>query len=249
MSEKALLCQWDARHLPWPADRVDLVVSDPPYAVMNKDEINRGKKMKPILRRIEWDEMDIYEWMGLMSGFMREMYRVCRKGATAYVFCAHEELGRLREIGQFNGWLYRMPVAVHHTNPAPKVHPYTFQSSIETCAMFTKEKGNTFNAENGGKCHNFYEFPSPNGHDRVHATQKSLDLILQLVLMSSNPGDVVCDPFLGSGVTGEACRIANRRFLGGDNNFHYVRDMASFKVFNRASAKQVADLPMFEGIV
>lgn len=249
MSEKALLCQWDARHIPWPADRVDLIVSDPPYAVMSMDDIPRAGKMPAIRRRIAWDEMDVYEWMGLMSGFMREAYRVCRKGATAYVFCAHEMLGDLRDIGQFNGWLYRMPVVWHRTNPAPKVRITTFQSSIETCAMFTKEKGNTFNAENGGKCHNFYEYPSPSGHDRVHPTQKSLDLIVQLILMSSNPGDVVCDPFVGSGVTGEAAKLTNRLFIGGDNNFQYVRDMASFKVFNRASAKQVADLNMFEGVV
>lgn len=247
MNKDALLVQWNATKLPIPDGRVSLVLTDPPYAVMQMDDLPRGK-IKPIKRRIAWDEMDVYEWMGLMSGLMRELYRVCDRGATAYVFCSQEYLGRLSEIGTYNGWHYRMPIYWHRTNPAPKIRLVAYQQSMEVAGMFTKGPTGTFNADNGGKCHNLYSYPTPNGGKRVHDTQKSLDLMVQLILMSSNPGDIVLDCFMGSGVVGEACIATKRLFIGGDLSYAYVRDMAMFKVHNRAYGQTVKDAPIFEGM-
>ena len=73
--------------------------------------------------------------------------------------------------------------------------------------------------------------------------------MIDLIERSSNRGDLVVDTFCGSGVTGKAAHMTGRRYFCSDLNFAYIRDMASFKIENRASAKAVADLPLFANMV
>ena len=106
------------------------------------------------------------------------------------------------------------------TNPAPVVRGKRPQSSVEAFGMAIKVKNNTFNAENFGKIHNWIECddvietPIPSGITRTHPSQKPLKLMEELMRRSSNEGDLVLDPFMGSGVTMKACHNLNRRGIG-----------------------------------
>ncbi len=76
-------------------------------------------------------------------------------------------------------------------------------------------------AWNGGGRHGVFECPSSD-RDRVHMTQKPLALMEQLVRLFTDPGEIVLDPFAGSGTTGVACRRLGRRFLGWEVNASYA---------------------------
>lgn len=215
--------QLDARRLPIADGVVDLVVTDPPYGVMtNKKEIKR-LNMKSISRYEAWDDLTLPQWQDLMLLSMREMYRVCRDGATAYVFCSGDFVSYLREIAEYTGWKWRMPFYQKLTNPAPKVRVVTYQSAMQVCGVMIKGKRGTFNKTNGGRCHNFFEGPMPPGRSRSHPTEKSLKLMEQLILDASNEGDLVMDSFMGSGVVGLAARNLGRRYVVGEVNWDYCK--------------------------
>jgi site-specific DNA-methyltransferase (adenine-specific) len=87
-----------------------------------------------------------------------------------------------------------------------------------------------FPNKDGKLCNDVWEFSSEKNRNKVngkivkqfHATQKPLNLIKRIVLASSNTGDIVMDPFMGSGTTGIACKELGRNFLGCDLNLDYV---------------------------
>jgi len=202
------------------SESVDLVLADAPYAVLrNKHSIKRHKA-KEIERYQEWDDMTIPQYYRMLLEFSKKSYRVGREGTTLYCFCATENAFLLRTALERAGWRWFMVNFWKKTNPAPVVRGKRPQSSVEAFGMAIKVKNNTFNAENFGKIHNWIECddvietPIPSGITRTHPSQKPLKLIEELIRRSSNEGDLVLDPFMGSGVTMKACRNLNRRGIG-----------------------------------
>lgn len=246
-NKHGMIAQADARHIPLADGIIDMVITDPPYAVLKHESLTRGMA-KPITRYMKWDDMTIPQWYRLMRDSLLEIARISRQGATIYCFCAGELTTLLKGAGEKAGLTWHMANFWHKLNPAPKIYLTTPQSSVEIFGMFTKGRNQTFNAKNGGLCHNFFEYPMPTGNSRIHPTQKPLELMIDLIERSSNHGDFIIDPFCGSGVVGEACRITGRHFWLGDTNWRYVRDMAAFKAFNRASSKAVLDTPLFANL-
>ena len=85
---------------------------------------------------------------------------------------------------------------------------YIWLSGVE-CCVYGKRKGATFN----GHCNNTV-LRYPCGRNKLHPTQKPLNLIQQLIEISSNKNDIVIDPCMGSGTTGVACVNTDRNFIG-----------------------------------
>jgi DNA modification methylase len=77
-------------------------------------------------------------------------------------------------------------------------------------------------AQNNGKGYRDVWTFNAMGHDRYHPTQKPVALIERFIGLISNPGDLVCDPFMGSGTTAVAARNLGRRFIGCDLSREYV---------------------------
>ena len=203
------------------AESVGLILTDPPYAVLkNKTGAIQRHRLSPIGRYQEWDDMTISQYYRLMLSFLRQAYRVSRDGATIYCFCGNELTTILRMAMERAGWHWRMMNYWHKTNPAPIAYGKRPQSSVEPFGMATKGKQSIFNADNFGKIHNWIECddviesPSVSGLSRKHPTQKPLPIFEELIRRSSNEGDLVLDPFAGSGVTLKACRNLNRRGIG-----------------------------------
>jgi hypothetical protein len=94
------------------------------------------------------------------------------------------------------------------TNPSPMNGKNIWLSGVE-CCVYGKFKGAVFNEH----CKNTV-FRHPCGRNKFHPTQKPLELVERLVLASTNNGDSVLDPFMGSGSTGVACLNTGRKFIG-----------------------------------
>lgn len=174
---------------------VDLVVTDIPY-----NEVNRKHGS---LRKLDKGKADIITFD--LDMFVSELARVTK--GSIYIFCGIEQVSDIRKTLVQNKMSTRLCIW-EKTNPSPMNGDKIWLSGIE-CCVFGRFPNATFNEH----CKNTV-FRYPCGRNKLHPTQKPLELIEKLVLASSNEGDTVLDPCMGSGTTGVACKKNNRKFIG-----------------------------------
>lgn len=174
---------------------VDLVVTDIPY-----DEVNRKHGS---LRKLDKGKADIITFD--LDMFVSELARVTK--GSIYIFCGIEQVSNIKKVLVQNKMSTRLCIW-EKTNPSPMNGDKIWLSGIE-CCVFGRFSNATFNEH----CKNTV-FRYPCGRNKLHPTQKPLELIEKLVLASSNEGDTVLDPCMGSGTTGVACKKNNRKFIG-----------------------------------
>lgn len=123
------------------------------------------------------------------------------------------------------------------TNPMPNITKRMLTHSTEFIAWFVKGKGWIFNYENmkkynkGKQLRDVWELPLCQGYERLkgkngraaHPTQKPVELFRRLMEMASKEGDIVLDPFIGSGTTAIAAIELKRKWIGIDNNKEYIK--------------------------
>lgn len=178
-----------------PKKSVDCIVTDIPYG-----EVNRKSNG---LRNLNKGKADIVNFK--LEELMKEFFRVCK--GSIYIFCGTEQISEIRKQMIEAGLSTRLLIW-EKTNPSPLNGQYIWLSGIE-CCVYGKFKGATFNEH----CKNTV-FRYPCGRNKLHPTQKPLELMEKLILVSSNEGDIILDAFMGSGTTGVACVNTNREFIG-----------------------------------
>ena len=157
----------------------------------------------------EWDANFDLETLGK---FVQEFYRVLRKGGTAMIFFDIWKLSDLRVIYESAKFKQLRFLEWVKTNPQPRNSNVNYLTNCREVAISAVKGGKpTFNSkyDNG-----VYEYPLYTGKDRFHPTQKSLVMFEELIKKHSNPGDLVLDPFLGSGTTAAAAKRHGRNFVG-----------------------------------
>ena len=181
------------------SDSVNVTLTDIPYG-----EINRADNG---LRNLNKEYADITTFC--LIDFLKEINRVT--SGTIIIFCGRQQVS---EIGKFFQDLQDKHKGTvrqliwKKTNPSPMNGKYIYLSGIENAIWF-KKRGAVFNAN----CKNtVFEYPC--GRNKVHPTQKNLDLCKELLLDNSNVGDLIFDPCMGSGTTGIAALETGRKFFG-----------------------------------
>ena len=218
-----------------PDDSVDCVWTDPPYFLSN-DGITcvAGKMVK--VNKGEWDRSN-----GLESdhefnlAWLAECHRILKPAGTIWVSgTVHVYLSVGMAMLQL-GYRILNDIIWQKPNPPPNLGRRCFTHSTETVLWATKaEKGSkhrhTFNyalmrEENGGRqMKTVWTMPPPSKDEKQygkHPTQKPVSLIERCIRASTNPGDVVFDPFAGSGTTGVAALALGRRFIGVELSSEY----------------------------
>lgn len=183
---------------------IDLLLTDIPY-----NEVNRKSAG---LRNLDKGDADILDVP--LDMLIREMVRVTK--GSGYIFCGFQQISEIVRIIKETTPSVRLMVW-EKSNPSPMNGDKIWLSSIEPIVYFKKPKA-TFNEHCKGAV---LRFPTERG--KLHPTQKSLKLFQHIVKVSSNEGDVVCDPFMGSGTTAIASLSLNRSFIGGDLNPDYCK--------------------------
>ena len=178
-----------------PDGSIDLVCTDIPYGVCNRNDNG--------LRNLDKNKADIETFS--LTDFLVEINRVTK--GSVYIFCASEQLSEIRSTLVQNGFTTRVCVW-EKTNPSPMNGQHVWLSGIELC-VYGRKKGATFNEH----CKNTV-FRHPCGRNKLHPTQKPLELFERFILASTNQGDVVLDPCMGSGTAGAACVNTGRNFIG-----------------------------------
>ena len=189
-----------------PSGSIDLIITDPPYNI-SRDRVVEMVDREDLSKFGDWDDVKEEVFSARMALWSREFFRVLRDGGSLYVFCAERHISELRWFLSFAG--------------------FKFKSVVACCdrILFAMKGGaHTFNWASLLDMHNHIETPICMGNERRdHPTQKPLALIERLITISSNPGDLVLDPFAGSGTTGQACQNLNRRFVLVKREDRYVQ--------------------------
>lgn len=186
-----------------PDKSVPLILTDIPYGVVNRDSGG--------IRVFDKEDADVVNFS--LEELILEMERV--SCGSIYIFCSTEQVSDLR-AGFISKKMTTRLCIWEKTNPSPVNCQYMWMSGIETCIFARKSKA-AFNE--------FYKNPVwkfPVGRSKRHPTEKPLALFQYLIETSSHIGDLVVDPFSGSGTTAEAALITNRAFYCGDLSETYV---------------------------
>jgi len=199
-----------------PDNSIDLVATDPPYRIHAKSGGGLHNK-RDWLKNVHNSDLDEFDPIL----FLEQCVRVLKK-FNAYIFCSKDLLVDYITFAVSNGFNWDLLV-MGKRNPIPTKNN-KYLSDIEYI-MYIREKGACFN-DLKGKLH-FSKYrkikmtnvkPSEYGHP----TEKPLHIMQQLIEISSKKGELILDPFMGSGTTALACRDLEREFIGFeiDKDFH-----------------------------
>ena len=147
-----------------------------------------------------------------------------KDGSSGYLFCGDDFVSYINRIVEKVGFNFRKVIHWHKTNPFPAIYTRKmFANSVELIVHFSKGSPNTWNHKHVNEMHNFIQTPICMGKERSkHKTQKPLKVCVPYLEISSNPGDLVLDPFMGSGTTAVASKKLNRDFIGFELSEEYI---------------------------
>lgn len=208
-----------------PDKSIDLVVTDPPY-LHNKGHGN--SKMNGTLGF--GAKCSLYDFSGKMledmNGFgeqqISEFMQLCKrvmKKMNVYAFCSENQLLYYLLWAKNNGYystvlVWEKPLFIMNRNK--------FSNNAEFIVRVYEHGGTGLNKlDNTDLYRRVKHTPTVKGKTKAHPTEKPLDLIKEFLLVSSKEGDVVLDPFCGSGTTGVACNELNRNFIGCEKDYTY----------------------------
>lgn len=221
-----------------PAHSVDLVFADPPYNLQL-----RGELWRPNMTRVDaveeaWDQFDSFQHYDDFSrAWLTACRRVLKDDGALWVIGTYHNIYRLGSILQDLGYWILNDVLWIKSNPMPNFRGVRFTNAHETLiwAAKTKDAKYTFNhhamkALNDDKqMRSDWTIPICSGAERIkvaghkaHPTQKPEALLYRVILASTQPGDLVLDPFFGMGTTGVVAKKLHRRWLGIERELEYI---------------------------
>ena len=187
--------------------QADLVLTDPPYniSVDNNFHTMRGRHG---IDFGDWDKgFDLTGW--IPSAVSR-----LKPGGSIIIFNAWRNMGEIATALENCGCLVKEMIQWQKTNPMPRNRDRLYVTACEFAIWATNGKGWTFNRQRETYENTIFKYPIVSAKQRVHPTQKPVELLQDLIAIHSNPGDLVLDPFAGSGSTLVAARNLGRRYLG-----------------------------------
>lgn len=185
-----------------PDKSIDMVLTDIPYNEVNRKSNGLRNLNKGIADSTEFD----------INKMLDEFCRIC--AGSIYIFCGIEQISLIRQYLRLNGLSTRLCIW-EKSNPSPMNGQNVWLSGIE-CCVYGKFPKATFNEH----CKNVvWRYAS--AHGKLHPTMKPLNLMEYVIKASSKEGDIICDPFMGSGSTGVACINTNRDFIGIEKDEDY----------------------------
>jgi site-specific DNA-methyltransferase (adenine-specific) len=243
--------------------KADHVITDPPYeAHMHAAKL--GKKVYGAKRRIRQDgyadppPIDFASIDGLRETCTQPIVDACKGWFIA--FCTPEGIAPWRDAIEAAGARYKRACFYCKPDSAPQFNGQGPAFAVEP--FVTAWCGRNISRWNGGGRRNWWIFPTNNpGRQGEHPTEKPIDLMVELVRLFTNPDDLICDPFMGSGTTALAAIAEGRRFIGMEINARYyalarARIAASISMGRDEGARHIARAigkietpgPLFDGI-
>ena len=218
----------------------DMIFADPPYNLQLKGELLRPNQTRVDGVANDWDRFDGFAaYDAFTKAWMAECQRVLKDDGALWVIGSYHNIFRVGATLQDLGFWILNDVVWRKTNPMPNFKGTRFTNAHETLIWAAKSRGGrryTFNydamkmANDELQMRSDWTFPLCTGEERIkdatgakaHPTQKPEALLHRLILASTKPGDLILDPFFGTGTTGAAAKRLGRRFIGLEREDDYV---------------------------
>ena len=218
---------------------VDMIFADPPYFMQTSGVLNRSDGSRFLGIKDPWDKFDdFHAYDNFCRQWLMECQRVLKKKGTIWVIGSFQNIYRLGYLMQEMGFWILNDVIWTKPNAPPNFTGTRLQNRHETLLWCSPQKGRpyTFNyqtlkALNGGKqetsvwdigiCIGPERLKDSDGH-KLHSTQKPEKLLTKIILASTKPGDIILDPFIGTGTTGAVAKLLGRHFIGIENDKKYI---------------------------
>jgi site-specific DNA-methyltransferase (adenine-specific) len=241
-----------------PEQSVDLIFADPPYNLQLQQQLFRPDMSKVDAVDDEWDQFAGFaEYDQFTRAWLGACRRVLKDSGTLWVIGSYHNIYRVGAILMDLGYWILNDILWVKTNPMPNFRGVRFANAHEILLWAQKHKGAryTFNYDamkalnEGLQMRSDWEIPLCTGAERIrlngekaHSTQKPEALLYRVLLSSSNPGDVVLDPFFGTGTTGAVAKKLHRRWIGVERDARYI-EVAQARI--DAIAPAPFDAPVF----
>lgn len=230
-----------------PDKSVDVIFADPPYNLQLGGALHRPDQSLVDACDDEWDQFASFEaYDAFTRAWLLACRRVLKPTGTIWVIGSYHNIFRVgATLQDLNFWILN-DIVWRKTNPMPNFKGRRFQNAHETMIWASpdpKAKGYTFNydamkaANDDVQMRSDWLFPICSGGERlkgddgkkVHPTQKPEALLARVIMASTKPGDIVLDPFFGSGTTGAVAKRLGRHFVGIEREQDYI-DAASARI-------------------
>lgn len=223
-----------------PEASVDLVFADPPYNLQLESALSRPDQTVVDAVDDDWDKFSSFaDYDAFTRAWLLAARRVMKTNATLWVIGSYHNIFRVGAIMQDLGFWILNDIVWRKANPMPNFRGRRFTNAHETMIWATrsaKAKSYTFHyealkaANEDTQVRSDWYMPLCTGHERlkdatgakVHPTQKPEALLQRILLSSTNPGDVVLDPFFGSGTSGAVAKKLGRHFIGIERETSYA---------------------------
>ena len=227
-----------------PENSIDLVFADPPYNLQLQNDLFRPDLSKVDAVNNKWDKFSSFaDYDTFTCQWLSATRRVLKDTGTIWVIGSYHNIFRVGAIMQDLDYWILNDIIWLKTNPMPNFRGVRFTNAHETIIWAQKKKGTkyTFNHHamkklnddsraSGLQMRSDWVLPLATGEERIksnglkaHPTQKPESLLYRVIMSSSNAGDVILDPFFGSGTTGAVAKKLGRNYIGIERDKKYVK--------------------------
>ncbi len=222
-----------------PDQSVDLVFADPPYNLQLNGDLTRPDQSKVDAVDDDWDKFtDFASYDAFTKAWLTECRRVLKPHGALWVIGSYHNIFRVGTTLQDLGFWVLNDVVWRKVNPMPNFRGRRFTNAHETLIWASRDQKSkycfhyeamkVFNDDLQMRsdwtlplCTGAERLKDDKG-DKVHPTQKPEALLQRVMLATSNPGDVILDPFFGTGTTGAVAKQLGRHFIGIERDQTYA---------------------------
>src|SRR5580704_687822 len=229
-----------ARMKALPAACADLIFADPPYNLQLRGELHRPDQSKVDAVDDHWDQFENFAaYDRFTHDWLSAARHVLSDTGTLWVIGSYHNIFRVGTTLQDLGFWILNDVVWRKSNPMPNFKGRRFTNAHETLIWATKnpKQQYTFNYEamkalnDELQMRSDWTLPICSGGERLkntdgqkaHSTQKPESLLHRVIVSSTRPGDVILDPFFGSGTTGAVAKRLGRHFIGIEREKAYAK--------------------------
>jgi modification methylase len=223
-----------------PARSVDLVFADPPYNLQLSGDLHRPNQSRVDGVDQDWDRFaDFATYDAFTRAWLLAAKRVLKPSGTLWVIGSYHNIFRVGATLQDLGFWILNDIVWRKTNPMPNFRGRRFANAHETliwASPSAEAKGYTFNYDalktfnDDLQMRSDWVLPICTGEERlkdgggvkVHPTQKPEALLYRVMLATTKAGDVVLDPFFGTGTTGAVAKKLGRHYIGVERDSDYI---------------------------
>jgi modification methylase len=218
---------------------VDMVFADPPYNLQLGGDLFRPEGGRVDAVDDDWDKFDTFQaYDDFTRSWLKEARRILKPNGTLWVIGSYHNIFRVGTALQDAGYWILNDIVWRKSNPMPNFRGTRFTNAHETLIWASRSEDSryTFNyrtmkaLNEDLQMRSDWVLPICSGGERVktdgvkaHPTQKPESLLYRVLLACTNPGDVVLDPFFGTGTTGAVARRLGRQWIGIERESKYVK--------------------------